>query len=77
MVNDWECVCTVDVGEGERLVAISWIDTGIKVCFIPFAALYVVLSLLLFLILAPRGFSPGTLTFRSPHKLNQHFPILN
>ena len=31
MVNDWECVCTVDVGEGERLVAISWIDTGIKV----------------------------------------------
>ena len=31
MVNDWECVCTVDVGEGEKLVAISWIDTGIKV----------------------------------------------
>ena len=34
MVNDWECVCTVDVGEGERLVAISWIDTGIKVCIL-------------------------------------------
>ncbi|KAJ7387116.1 Mediator of RNA polymerase II transcription subunit 16 [Desmophyllum pertusum] len=33
MVNDWECVCTVDVGEGERLVAISWIDTGIKNLF--------------------------------------------
>ncbi|XP_078363146.1 mediator of RNA polymerase II transcription subunit 16-like isoform X2 [Oculina patagonica] len=33
MVNDWDCVCTVDVGEGERLVAISWIDTGIKNLF--------------------------------------------
>lgn len=33
MVNDWECICTVDVGEGERLVAISWIDTGIKNLF--------------------------------------------
>ena len=31
MINDWECISTVDVGEGERLVAISWIDTGIKV----------------------------------------------
>lgn len=31
MVNDWECIRTIDVGEGERLVAISWIDTGIKV----------------------------------------------
>lgn len=31
MVNDWECVCTVYVGEGERLVALSWIDTGVKV----------------------------------------------
>ena len=37
MVNDWECVLTVDVGEGERLVALSWIDTGIKVCIIDFA----------------------------------------
>lgn len=33
MVNDWECVCTVDVGEGERLVALSWIDTGVKNLF--------------------------------------------
>lgn len=33
MVNDWECVCTVDMGEGEKLVAISWIDTGIKNLF--------------------------------------------
>lgn len=34
MVNDWECVLTVDVGEGERLVALSWIDTGIKNLFV-------------------------------------------
>ena len=33
MVNDWECVCTVDMAEGERLVAVSWIDTGIKVLY--------------------------------------------
>ncbi|KAK2573990.1 Mediator of RNA polymerase II transcription subunit 16 [Acropora cervicornis] len=33
MINDWECISTVDVGEGERLVAISWIDTGIKNLF--------------------------------------------
>ncbi|RMX43772.1 hypothetical protein pdam_00019497 [Pocillopora damicornis] len=33
MVNDWECIRTIDVGEGERLVAISWIDTGIKNLF--------------------------------------------
>jgi len=33
MVNDWECVCTVNVGEGEKLVALSWIDTGIKNLF--------------------------------------------
>lgn len=32
MINDWDCVATADVGEGEKLVAISWIDTGIKVC---------------------------------------------
>lgn len=31
MVNDWECVCIVDMGEGEKLVVILWIDIGIKV----------------------------------------------
>ena len=48
MVNDWECVRTVDVGEGERLVTISWIDTGIKVThanpFNPFSCFYRVIG---------------------------------
>ena len=28
---DWEFVLTADVGEGEKLVAVSWIDTGARV----------------------------------------------
>lgn len=31
LVNDWQCETTANVGEGERLVAVSWIDNGIKV----------------------------------------------
>ncbi|XP_031553679.1 mediator of RNA polymerase II transcription subunit 16-like isoform X2 [Actinia tenebrosa] len=35
LVNDWQCKATANVGEGERLVAVSWIDNGIKVMFSP------------------------------------------
>ncbi|XP_032236483.2 mediator of RNA polymerase II transcription subunit 16 [Nematostella vectensis] len=34
LLNDWYQVAEADVGEGESLVCISWIDSGLKVHFI-------------------------------------------
>jgi hypothetical protein len=31
LINDWQCETTANVGEGEQLVSVSWIDNGIKV----------------------------------------------
>ncbi|KAK3750623.1 hypothetical protein QZH41_003097 [Actinostola sp. cb2023] len=35
LINDWQCETVANVGEGERLVSVSWIDNGIKVLYCP------------------------------------------